>query len=223
MSDFVKRLFSNPDMLGMGHHQRLADHNLGLGEIYHALARLLRPSTAVVIGSWRGFAPAVIANALRENGEGGGVVFIDPSFVDDFWMEAGKVAAHFRDLGTPNVRHFCCTTQEFVATEAYAELRDIGLLMIDGLHTAEQARFDYLAFLDKLTDQAVTVFHDSVQRRRGRIYGEEVRYEYTVCLLMERLRNDPGLELFTLPFDSGATFVRGRPESLETLNAPFAS
>lgn len=221
MDEFVRRLFSDPEMLRMGHGQRAADCNLGLGWVYYALARAIRPRCAVVIGSYRGFAPAIIAKALLDNAEGAAVEFIDPSYVDGFWKDAGAVARHFASLGTPNVRHHACTTQEFAATDAFSRLQDIGMLMVDGYHTATQARFDYLAFLDKLADDAVTLFHDSVVRRPSGIYGEGSRYEHTVCLLMDRLRSTPGLEVFALPVAGGITLVRGRPRTLDLIREPF--
>lgn len=219
--EFIRRLFSDPEMLRMGHFQRRDDLNLGLGWIYYALGRIIRPSRAVVIGSLRGFAPSIIAKSMLDNVEGGEVLFIDPSYVNDFWADPAEVDTHFRQLGTPNVRHYRYTTQEFTATPAYAELRDVGLLMIDGLHTAEQARLDYLAFLDKLAENAVVLFHDSVRQKVSPIYGKDNLYTHTVCLFMERLKRTPGLELFTLPFDDGVTLVRGRPETLEHINRPF--
>src|SRR4051812_1248442 len=87
MDQFVRRLLSDPAMLGMGHGESLEDLNLGLGWIYYALARAARPRRAVVIGSYRGFAPAIIAKALLDNGEGATVEFIDPSHVDGFWRD----------------------------------------------------------------------------------------------------------------------------------------
>ena len=219
--EFIRQLFSDSNMLRMGHLQRLDDLNLGLGWIYYALARIIRPSRAVVIGSYRGFAPSVIAKSLSDNTEGGDVVFIDPSYADDFWADPAKVETHFRQLGTPNVRHYRTTTQDFMATKAYAELSGVGLLMIDGLHTAEQARLDYLAFLDKLAANAVVLFHDSVRRKVSRIYGKDNPYTHSVCRFMERLKETPGLELFTLDFGSGVTLVRGRPESLDRIHMPF--
>jgi predicted O-methyltransferase YrrM len=219
--DFIRRLFADPQMLRMGHLQRLEDLNLGLGWLYYALARIVRPERAVVIGSYRGFSPGVIARALLENVEGGEVTFIDPSYADGFWADPAKVEEHFTHLGTPNVRHHRCTTQEFLATPAYAELAGVGLLMIDGLHTAEQARLDYLAFLDKLADDAVVLFHDSVSEKVSPIYGRDNLYTHTVCRLMERLRRTPGLETFTLPFGDGVTLVRGKPETLGLINQAF--
>jgi hypothetical protein len=142
---FIRNLFSDPEMLRMGHFQRREDLNLGLGWLYYALGRIIRPKSAVVIGSLRGFVPSVIAKSMLDNVEGGEVVFLDPSYVNDFWADPEQVEAHFRRLGTPNVRHYPYTTQQFMATRAYAGLADVGLLMIDGLHTGEQSRLDYLA------------------------------------------------------------------------------
>jgi hypothetical protein len=221
LDSYLRHLFSDPDMLRMGHGQRLADLNLGLGWIYYGLGRLLRPARAVVVGSYRGFVPSVIARSLLDNVEGGEVWFIDPSLADDYWQDPASVAVTFERLGTPNVRHQRYTTQEFVATEAYAGLKDVGLVMIDGYHSAEQARFDYLAFLPKLGTDAVVLFHDSVTRRSSAFYGADRRYEHTVCLLMDRLKATPGLEVLTLPFGSGVTLVRGVPDSLHWINEPF--
>jgi hypothetical protein len=222
MEKYIRDLFANPDMLRMGHHQRGEDLNLGLGWLYYALGRILRPQRAVVIGSYRGFVPSVVAKSLLDNSEGGEVVFIDPSYADDFWTDPGSVAAHFRHLGTPNVRHHRKTTQEFVNTETYADLSDIGLLMVDGYHSATQARFDYLAFVDKLDDEAIVLFHDSVYDKLSPIYGEDNPYRHSVCLFMERLQQTPGVEVFTLPFDSAVSLVRGKPDTLDLINAPFA-
>ena len=221
LDEFIRRLFTDPDMLRMGHAQRRDDLNLGLGWIYYALARVIRPRTAVVIGSLRGFVPAVLGKALGDNSEPGEVLFLDPSFVDDFWSEPARVERHFAALGTPNVRHLRLTTQEFVTTGAYRELQDVGILMVDGHHTAEQARFDYLTFLPKLAADAVVLFHDSVRRWQSPIYGKDRPYEHTVCLLMERLRRTPGLEVLSLAAGGGLTVVRGRPESLAAIEAPF--
>lgn len=222
MEDFIRVLFADPDMLRMGHAQRGDDLNLGLGWLYYALARIIRPERAVVIGSYRGFAPLLIAKGLADNLEGGEVHFIDPSLADGFWTDPEAVTRHFEKHGLGNVRHHRHTTQGFVATEAYAGLSDIGLLMVDGYHSAEQARFDYLAFLGKLSGTAVTLFHDSLYPRFSPIYDRANPYRHTVYQFMERLRATPGLELFDLPFDSGLTLVRGRPESLDGIDAPFS-
>jgi len=221
MQKFIETLFADPQMLRMGHGQRADDNNLGMGWLYYAFGRLLRPQKSLVIGSWRGFAPSVMAKSQLDNLESGELIFIDPSLADDFWADPAVVTEHFDRLATPNVVHHRCTTQEFVTGPAYQTLGDIGLLMIDGLHTAEQARFDYLAFCDKLTDDAVTLFHDSVWGRESSFYGKDKAYEHSVHQLMDRLRETAGLEVFSLPLASGLTLVRGRPQSLDAVEQPF--
>jgi hypothetical protein len=221
MERFIQALFSDPEMLRMGHQQRAEDLNLGLGWLYYALGRIIRPERAVVIGSFRGFTPRVIGKALADNLEGGEVLFIDPSLADGFWADAASVDQYFHDQGVDNVRHFCGTTQEYVKSEAYHNLTGIGLLMVDGYNTADQARFDYLAFLDKLTESAVVLFHDSIVPKQSKFYGDDKAYRHNVYCLMDRLRKTPGLEVLNLPFGAGLTLVRGRPDSLDGLYAPF--
>lgn len=205
----------------MGHGQSRPDSNLGLGWIYYGLARAYRVEHALVIGSLRGFVPSVIARALQDNEKPGRVSFVDPSLADDFWSDPDRVRDHFRALGTPNVTHYRYTTQDFVGTAEFAGLDSIGLLMVDGWHTAEQARLDYLAFLPKLSEEAVVLFHDSTSTIETGIYGKEKAYRHTVHRLIERLRKTPGLQVFTLPIDSGVTLVSGRPETLDIINQPF--
>src|ERR1043166_8301424 len=95
MKEWISKLFDYHDLTRMGHLQRVEDANLGLGWIYYALARVIRPKQVVVIGSYRGFVPLVLGRALADNLNGGEVVFIDPSFVDDFWKDEQAVREHF--------------------------------------------------------------------------------------------------------------------------------
>ena len=210
MTDWVRTLLADEDMLQMGHGQTAVDHNLGLGHLYYGLARALRPRTVVVIGSWRGFVPIILAKAISEN-EGGGVVhFIDPSLVDDFWRDPGKTRAHFESHGVTNVHHHLATTQEFLTTDANHALASVDLLFIDGLHSLEQVRFDYEAFRSRLSPDAVVLFHDSARVRLSRIYGDDRPYEHQVKLFVDELRTDSSLDVFDLPIDAGVTLVRKR-------------
>jgi hypothetical protein len=163
----------------------------------------------------------VIGRALLDNIETGKLWFIDPSMVDDFWTDVQVTRNHFKRLGASNVEHFQHTTQSFVRTEAFQMLGKVGLLMIDGWHTAEQARFDYVSFLEKLDEESVVLFHDSVRPRQTTIYGDGRHYEHTVYKFMNRLRQLPELEIFTFPEAGGLTMVRGIPRNLARINEPF--
>lgn len=208
LTAWIARLYQNRELLRMGHNQRVEDLNLGLGWLYYGLARLVRPRQAVVIGSWRGFVPLVIARACQDNLESSEVHFIDPSLADDFWKDPAVTTAYFRDLGLGNVRHHLRRTQEFVTTPEYAALTDVGLLFVDGYHTAEQARFDYRAFADRLAPRAIVLFHDSMILKPSGIYGPERRYDVDVKHFMDELRQDPELQLLDLPFGTGLTILR---------------
>jgi predicted O-methyltransferase YrrM len=197
-------------MLKMGHAQRLDDANLGLGWLYYALARIIRHPQAVVIGSWRGFVPLLIARGLADNLEGGRVLFIDPSLVDDYWRDSDQPGDRFSEFGIQNVDHYLMTTQEFTQTKDYRELGEIGLLFVDGMHTYEQAKFDFEAFIDHLAEDGIILFHDTALRGSSGMYGPERRYRYSVHEFTTELQATGDFELFNLPFDSGITLVRKR-------------
>ena len=214
MDRFIDGLFENPDMLKMGHLQRRDDSNLGLGWLYYALARILRHPRAVVIGSWRGFVPLLIARGLADNLEGGRVLFIDPSLVDNFWQDAEQVKSRFTEFGVDHIDHYQMTTQEFVQTDSYRELDDIGILFIDGLHTYEQAKFDFEAFSDRLADEGIVLFHDTAMRGTSGMSGPK-RYHYTVHKFVGELETQGDFEVFNLPFDSGITLVKRRTRAAD--------
>jgi predicted O-methyltransferase YrrM len=208
MRDWIARLFEDPELLRMGHAQRRADLNLGLGWVYYGLARALRPARVVVIGSWRGFVPLVFGRALADNAEGGEVWFIDPSLADGFWLDPDAVRAHFASFGVTNVRHFRMTTQEFAASEAHASLGEVGIVFVDGYHSVDQVRFDWETFADRIAPGGLGLFHDSLRVVETRVYGAERAYECRVKDFIDELRKDPRLELLELPWGDGVTLVR---------------
>lgn len=208
MQDWISQLFSNEQMLDMGHHQRKEDLNLGLGWLYYGLVRNLRPRRVVVIGSWRGFTPLVCARAMQDNLEHGELIFIDPSLVDEQWADAQKVTEYFSEYDVDNVRHFRMTTQEFAASEEYRNLGEIGLLFVDGYHSAEQARFDHEAFEPMLGGTGIALLHDSIRPLVSNIYGAERRYTHTVYRYIEELREAGRHQIFDLPFASGVSMVQ---------------
>jgi predicted O-methyltransferase YrrM len=209
LTPWIERLFRDPALAAMGHAQRPQELDLGLGWIYYGLARVARPERVVVIGSHRGFTPMVFARALADNGAGGRVVFIDPSMVDDFWKEPARVRAYFAEYGLDNIDHHAATTQDFVDSPDWHRLgRTIGILLVDGYHSEEQARFDHQAFEPLLVPGGFSLFHDSVRERISRIYGADRPYRHTVKRYMDALRADPAFEVLALPFGDGLCIVR---------------
>src|SRR5262245_55747459 len=208
LTEWIGKLFERPDLRRMGHAQRVADRNLGLGWLYYALARMIRPAAAVVIGSYRGFVPLVLARALADNSEGGRVTFIDPSLADDFWKDAAAVQRYFADFGVTNIAHHLQTTQQFVESAAYRELESVGLVFVDGFHSAEQARFDFEAFAGRLTAGGMILLHDSVWRMSTGIYGQDQRYIHSVVDFIAELKQQPEWQVLDFPFGDGVTAVR---------------
>jgi predicted O-methyltransferase YrrM len=208
MTDWIAQLFADQDLTRMGHCQRVADRNLGLGWLYYALARVLRPATVVVIGSFRGFVPLVFGKALADNSETGNVCFIDPSLVDNYWKDPAVVKRRFAGLGVTNIRHYLMTTQEFVESEGYRALGPVGIVFVDGYHSAEQARFDYEAFQSHLTPDGLVLFHDSLSLKTTRLYGPARAYQHQVKDFLDTLKKRADLQVFDFPFGQGVTLVR---------------
>jgi predicted O-methyltransferase YrrM len=218
LNDWIVALFEHPNLLRMGHAQRSDDQNLGLGWLYYALARIVRPTDVVVIGSYRGYAPLVFARALADNAEGGRVHFIDPSLVDDHWKDPIAVEAYFSDFGVTNITHYRMTTQEFITAPAYRAIESAGIVFVDGYHTAEQARIDFDAFADKLAPQGVILLHDSIWRLPSPMYGPGREYVRDVVDFVSELKTDPAWQVFDLPFGEGLSLVRravAPPECLD--------
>lgn len=212
MNEWIAHLFGNAELLRMGHCQRAEDLNLGMGWLYYALTRLLRPQRVVVIGSWRGFAPLAFGKALTDNKEGGLVHFIDPSMVDDFWKQPAAVQEHFESFGVNNIRHHLMTTQQFSESDTYRALDEVGIVFIDGLHTEEQARFDYEAFRHKTSANGVFLFHDSIELSRTNwLYPPDLAYERSVKYFIDTLKSSNEVQVFDFPFAKGLSLVQRDP------------
>lgn len=206
--DWINELFSHTELLEMGHEQTLMDKNLGLGWLYYSQVRIIKPKVCVCIGSWRGFVPIILARALKDNQNNGKLIFIDPSFADNFWTDPQKNNEWFSRFGLTNIKHHLMTTQEFVTSKAFKKLKDIGLLFIDGYHTAEQAMFDHEAFKSVLSIDASIFFHDSTRYFMSNIYGEEKTYRHTVVEYINTLKLNKNLQCIDFQYGSGVTLVR---------------
>lgn len=201
----IEAMADRPDLWMMGHDQIADERCLGLGWFYYGLTRSLRPSRVVVIGSWRGFVPMLLARALQDADQGAELIFIDPSLADEQWR--GDVKAYFAGFGLHCIRHFCETSQEFLAA-GRLEPGSIDLLFIDGYHTEEQCRLEFEGFWSLLSARAVSLFHDSSSRIISGIYGPENEYEHTVWRYIDELRGRPDLEVVNLEIAQGVAMVK---------------
>lgn len=194
--------------------------NLGLGHLYYALTRIYQPKRIVCIGSLRGFAPIIYARGLVDNDNPDArVTFIDPGLVDDHWHEPEKVKEYFEKFGVSRfIQHHRFKTEELCYEIDPESRRNIDILYIDGLHTAEQAEYDFNAF--ELSPNGIALFHDSISKEKSTIYKEP--YDRTVYRFIEKLRYETShgepfsagainkYEVFTIPFYPGLTLVKHR-------------
>jgi hypothetical protein len=56
---------------------------------------------------------------------GGKLIFIDPSLVDDFWSDDSVVKRYFEDWGLDNITHYKMTTQEFKLSDVTSNALDL--------------------------------------------------------------------------------------------------
>lgn len=196
-----------PDLWRMGHNQDRDRLDLGLGWLYYGLTRSLRPSRVVVIGSWRGFAPMLMAQALQDADRDGELIFIDPSLADGQWR--GDVDGYFAGFGIHCIRHFCETSQQFLAA-GRLDPGSVDLLFIDGYHAEEQCRLEFEGFSPLLSERGVSLFHDSSSRIASKIYGPDKEYEHTVWRFIDELRARPDLEVVNLEIAQGIAMVKRR-------------
>jgi predicted O-methyltransferase YrrM len=100
------------------------------------------------------------------------------------------------------------TTQQFAQSKLYRSLDRLGMVFVDGYHSAEQARFDYETFEGLLDPAGVILFHDTARCEISRLYGAERAYQRRVKIFIDKLKEDSRLQVFDLPFGEGVTLVR---------------
>lgn len=187
-ADWIAKVLALPLLDKSGHGTDPKTGDLGLGWLYYAMGRILRPMNVVVIGSWRGFVPIMFGKALADNGDGSRVTFVDPSLADAFWEDAGTVLRHFQGFGLSNIDHYLKVTSEFVKGSKYQRLQKegIGLLFVDGYHTEKHAQYDHEAFKDFLNGPCM--FHDSLSSQISNVYGKGHEYQHSVSRYLEKYR-----------------------------------
>lgn len=211
-SEWLSKFLGSPGLSGMGHGQSVGDLNLGMGWLYYAFARAYRPKRVICIGSYRGFAPILFAKSMNDNATGGEVTFIDPSFVDSFWLDSQKVRDYFLSFGVNNIHHFLGTTQKFVEDGLVKRLGAVDFLFIDGYHSAEQAQFDHESFQEVLSENHLVFFHDSLSAACSEIYGSNKSYNYSVFEYINKLRGQQ-YQIFDIGIENGLTILQKKQPS----------
>ncbi|HUL96415.1 MAG TPA: class I SAM-dependent methyltransferase [Usitatibacter sp.] len=199
----------------LGHHEDPGTLNIGFGFLYYGLVRTLRPKHVVVIGSGFGFSVVCLALGLADNGAGA-LSFVDPSYSllrhgplhtvggTSQWDEPGKVRAHFDRFGVAErVRHLRLTSAEFFKSYENLGLPDIDVAFIDGNHSYEDVRHDFLAALGRMKKGGYMLLHDT------NIYVRElVRHAGVKRWLKEIQHETEWFEAIDFPFSSGVAMIR---------------
>ncbi len=191
-----------------GQHTNFVQGFTGYGLIQYAIVRNARPTRILCIGSRRGFIPAILALALRDNGRGH-VDFVDPGYSTSshpgkswggigFWKQYNP-AAHFAKLGiSAYITTHVMTSTEYAKRNGKAAYEYI---YIDGDHSYDGAKHDFRTFWPKLSRGGFLVFHDISAKGKleGGIFG--------VRKLWQELRL-PGKIQFPWPSESGLGIIQ---------------
>lgn len=140
---------------------------LGFGLIHYALITNTRPKRILCIGSKKGFIPAMCAMACRDMNYGH-VDFVDAGYSDTdensnqhwggigLWRDVNpKDHFSFLDL-SPYITTHVMTTRDFFRTNR----TKYQYIYIDGDHTYEGVKHDYLKAWPHLETNGYMVFHD---------------------------------------------------------------
>ncbi len=139
---------------------------LGFGLIHYAFIRNLKPTRILCVGSRKGYIPAILALACKDNAKGH-VDFVDAGYDLDeptkhwsgigFW-KVTNTQQHFSKIGVQNY-----ITTHVMTTKAYAQKftkKRYQYIYIDGDHSYEGVKLDYKLFWPKLDRGGFMVFHD---------------------------------------------------------------
>ncbi|MFH1117435.1 MAG: class I SAM-dependent methyltransferase [Pseudomonadota bacterium] len=199
----------------LGHNQKRRNHNLGFGFIYYGVVRAIRPKHTVVIGSGYGFSVVCLALAIRDNGAGR-LSFVDPAYslIKDgpgktvggrgTWKDPETVTNHFRRFGVDDVvTHYRFRSDQFFPEYERLQLPPIDLAFIDGSHTYENVRYDFLEALRRSRKNTYFFLHDT------NIYVREAIRNAGVKKWLDIIKKeDKAFEVVNFPFSSGVALIR---------------
>lgn len=190
-----------------GHNVNFTQYFLGFGLIHYAFVRNLKPKHILCIGSRKGFIPATIALACKDNGIGH-VDFVDAGYGPEeptkhwsgvgFWKQEDS-KKHFAQIGVSSY-----ITTHVMTTSVYAKKyheKRYQYIYIDGDHSYEGVKQDFSLFWPRLTRGGFMVFHDVVAK------GYLDKGLFGVWKLWKEIKNKHAI-IFPFPKDSGLGIVQ---------------
>ncbi len=199
----------------MGHNETPLNLNLGFGFVYYGIARALRPTHTLVIGSGYGFSVICLALALKDN-EGGSLTFVDPSYslLKDgpmktiggrgTWNDPADVSRHFEKFGVDGiVTHHKMRSDDFFSSYKDLGLSTVDIAFIDGNHAFDHVKQDFINVVKQSRKNTYVFLHDT------NIYVREMLRHSGVKRWLKILRREnQALEVVDFPFASGVALVR---------------
>jgi predicted O-methyltransferase YrrM len=199
----------------LGHHEDAETLNLGFGFLYYGLARALRPRHVVIIGSGFGFSVVCLALGAKDNGFGD-ASFVDPSYSvlrhgplqtvggTSQWDDPERVRQHFARFGVEDrVTHYRMTSAEFFSGYDERQLPGIDLAFIDGNHSFDDVRHDFIEVCRRAHRNTYILLHDTNLHVR-----EMIRHAGVKRWLKVVKRDSECFEVVDFPFSSGLALVR---------------
>jgi predicted O-methyltransferase YrrM len=199
----------------LGHNEKPQNFNLGFGFLYYGVVRAVQPEHVLVIGSGYGFSVVCLALGLRDNGKGR-LSFVDPSYNvlkhgpfktvggRGNWDDPEQVIRHFGHFDVDQVvTHYTMRSDEFFPHFKALGLPRIDVAFIDGNHSYEHVKFDFVETLGHMKKNAYIFLHDT------NIYIREMLRNSGVKRWLKLLRKEKELfEVIDFPFSSGVALIR---------------
>ena len=183
---------------------------LGFGLIHYALVRNLRPKRILCIGSCKGFIPAILALACKDNAYGQ-VDFVDAAYDQydpadserhwrgiGFWRDV-DAKQHFQQLAAEKyIQTHVMTSQDYA--KKFTK-RHYQYIYIDGDHSYAGVKQDYQLFWPKLEKNGIMLFHDVMA------HGQLDQGEFGVWQLWQELKNRHQI-ILPFPKESGLGIIQ---------------
>ncbi len=209
----IRNIFKHAKPLG--HHHNPEELNLGFGFLYYSVVRMLRPKYILVIGSGFGFSVVCLGLGLKDNASGT-LGFVDPSYSllkhGPFktvggcgnWKDPELVKNRFRIFGIDAlVTHYKMKSEQFFPSYKDLKLPKIDIAFVDGNHSFEHVKYDFLSTLKQTKKNSLIFLHDT------NIYVRELLRNAGVkrCLALIKERPDT-FEVLNFTYSSGVAMVR---------------
>ncbi len=189
------------------HNNDYKNNNLGFGLLHYAFIRNIRPHNVLVIGSQRGYAPAICGIACKDE-EFGHVDFVDAGYSTEephawgglgIWKTADKT--YWKSIGCENIiKIHNMRLENFTSDKKYQ------YIYIDGDHSYEGVKKDFYFCIDLLDSNGYMTFHD-ITVDKDTQYGK-----CGVKDFWEEIKQDSNMneqfEFLSFPFSAGLGFVR---------------